>query len=105
MYGLYMKKAHLKKEKAVTAPCSVTYVAELLSDTWTILIIHHMIRHRHLRFCELERLLSGISTRTLTLKLAYLEKERVVSKTEEGYEITPRGLSLRPVLKAMEKVV
>ena len=59
--------------------CSITRVAELLSDTWTILIIHHMITQKTLRFCELERLLEGISTRTLTRKLESLEEKNIIS--------------------------
>jgi DNA-binding HxlR family transcriptional regulator len=86
--------------------CSITRVAELLSDTWTILIIHHMITQKTLRFCELERLLEGISTRTLTRKLESLEEKNIISKQEEGgYSITDRGLSLKPILKSMEKFV
>jgi DNA-binding HxlR family transcriptional regulator len=56
-----------------------------------------------LRFCELERALEGISTRTLTVKLKKLEDEKIVLKTDDGYLLTKTGLKLRPVLKAMEQ--
>lgn len=96
VYWISMKKPSNKK------PCSITRVAGLLSDTWTILIINTLLSSKHTRFCELERTLFGISTRTLTLKLKTLEDEGIVLKTECGYIITALGRKLRPILKAME---
>lgn len=91
-----MKKASTQK------PCAITTVADLLSDTWTILIINTLLGAKHTRFCELERELVGISTRTLTLKLKTLEDEGIAIKTDHGYSATELGRKLRPVLKAME---
>jgi DNA-binding HxlR family transcriptional regulator len=92
------------KPKAHTLPtCPITRVAELLCDTWTILIIHNLLDSKSLRFCELERALDGISTRTLTLKLKNLESESIIKKTDEGYFITKQGLKIRPIMNAMEK--
>ena len=54
------------------------------------------------RFCELERSLDGISTRTLTLKLKKLDEEGVVKKTHLGaYNATARGRGLAPIEAAM----
>lgn len=83
--------------------CPVTDVAQLLSDPWTILIVHNVLRGTTLRFCELERVLTGISTRTLTLKLKHLEDHGIVSKSDEGYTITSLGKQLKPVIQAMEQ--
>lgn len=81
--------------------CPVTQVATLLSDTWTILILHYLFDGSK-RFCELERALDGISTRTLTLKLAKLVQDKVVKKDSEGgYQLTERGMGLKLVEKAM----
>lgn len=56
------------------------------------------------RFCELERSLEGISTRTLTLKLKKLEEEKMIKKTEKGcYEATEKGNGLRTIENAMRK--
>lgn len=84
-------------------PCPVTIVADLLSDTWTMRIIHTVLGSDYTRFCELERSLVGISTRTLTLKLKTLEHRRIIEKTDAGYSATRLGIKLRPVLKAMEQ--
>ncbi len=56
------------------------------------------------RFCDLERSLEGISTRTLTLKLKKLEEERMVRKSAEGtYVVTEKGKGLRVVESAMRR--
>ena len=56
------------------------------------------------RFCDLERSLEGISTRTLTIKLQTLQKERLITKTKAGsYAATARGKGLRVVESAMRR--
>lgn len=85
------------------APCPVQKTAELLSDTWTMLVIRDLLGGPR-RFCDLERSLAGISTRTLTLKLKKLEQERLVRKLASGaYAATPRGKGLRAVESAMRR--
>ena len=81
--------------------CPVAKTAALLSDTWTMLIIRDLLKKR-MRFGELERSLSGISSRTLTLKLKRLEEEGVTNKSETGYALTPQGKKLKKVINAME---
>lgn len=88
---------------ATPAPCPVQKTATLLSDTWTMLIIRDLLEGPR-RFCELERSLEGISTRTLTLKLRKLEEDRLVKKLKNGsYSATPRGKGLRMVESAMRR--
>lgn len=85
------------------APCPVQKTATLLSDTWTMLIIRDLLECPA-RFCDLERSLKGISTRTLTLKLKKLESEGLVRKRADGsYAVTPRGKGLRTVEAAMRR--
>lgn len=82
--------------------CPVSKTATLLSDTWTILIVHQLLRSP-MRFCELERALGTISTRTLTLKLHRLEAIGIVEKKDEHhYSLTPSGKKLKKVIDAME---
>jgi DNA-binding HxlR family transcriptional regulator len=81
--------------------CPVTEVAKLLSDTWTMLIARTLLTGPK-RFCEIERALTGISTRTLTLKLKKLETEKVIFKNKDGlYEATEKGRGLKIVDRAM----
>ncbi len=83
--------------------CPITRVATLLSDTWTILILH-ALRESPKRFCELEKWLDGISTRTLTLKLKRLTGEKLIQKNDTGYyEVTQKGAGLKILEDAMIK--
>lgn len=81
--------------------CPVTLTARLLSDTWTMLIVHALLEEpKH--FCELERSLNGISTRTLTLKLKKMEKEKMACKSKDGaYTLTRKGKGIRIIENAM----
>lgn len=81
--------------------CSVAKTATLLSDTWTMLIIRDLLKQK-MRFCEIETSLTGISTRTLTLKLKRLEEEGIVIKADLYYLLTPRGKQLKKIINAME---
>ncbi len=83
--------------------CPVQKLALLLSDVWTMLIIRDLIVHKK-RFCELERSLQGISTRTLTLKLTTLTQEGILTKEDSFYSLTKKGLRLKKVLRVMEQV-
>lgn len=89
--------------KQIETVCPVTKTAELLSDSWTMLIIRALLKGPK-RFCELERALEGISTRTLTLKLRCLQNKDIITKNEAGhYETTEKGSGLKIVERAMRK--
>lgn len=89
--------------KKTESECPITKVAELLSDSWTMRIMHALLTGPK-RFCELERELPGISTRTLTNKLKRLSEEKLACKGEDGYyEATERGKGLRLIESAMRK--
>ena len=63
--------------------CPITQVAELLSDTWTILIMRALTEGPK-RFTELEAWLGNISSRTLTRKLERLQEEGMIVRAETG---------------------
>lgn len=81
--------------------CPTTKVAEILSDTWTMLIMRSLTEGPK-RFSELEKWLDGISSRTLTLKLETLKKRGLISHSAAGvYAATDKGKGLRIIEKAM----
>lgn len=83
--------------------CPITRVAELLSDTWTILILRSLTEGPK-RFCEIEDWLDGISTRTLTLKLKKLiEAGLIEKKIDSYYQVTKKGSGLKIIENAMIK--
>lgn len=81
--------------------CPILKVATLLSDTWTMLILRALTEGPK-RFCDLEKWLDGISTRTLTLKLKKLTEEELIEKDGTGfYRVTKKGAGIKIIEKAM----
>ncbi len=74
--------------------------ADLVGDTHALLIVRDLLE-RPRRFGELAASLSGVSTRTLTLKLKELSKKEILSHTKGLYTLTAKGKALRPVIRAM----
>ena len=98
---------------APTAPeqtrtdCPVCATADLVCAKWTILVIRDLAEGRS-RFCELERSLSGISPRTLSLRLRALEDQGIVERRtypevppRVEYSLTGKGQALIPIIEDM----
>ena len=83
--------------------CPIKNVVSLLSDTWTMLILRSL-NEGPKRFCELEKWLDGISTRTLTIKLKKLSEEDLIIKSADGkYQVTKKGAGIKIIERAMTK--
>ena len=87
--------------------CPVCRTAEIVCGKWTLLIIRDLAEGRS-RFCELERSLSGISPRTLSLRLRALEEEAIVVRQtfpevppRVEYALTEKGRALVPIIDDM----
>src|ERR1700753_3980641 len=92
---------------AVDETCPVCLTAEIVCSKWTLLLVRDL-SEGHSRFCELERSLSGISPRTLSLRLRALEDEGIVERQTFGevpprveYALTPKGQALLPIIEDM----
>ena len=75
-----------------------------VGDKWTILVVGALSKGQ-LRYNELQRRVSGISQRMLTLTLKRLEAEGIVTRTlfpsvppRVDYELTELGMTLRGAL-------
>ena len=82
-------------------------VLELVADKWAILIIYHL-HDKTLRHTQLKVLLSGVSTRMLTLTLRRLEQNGLVRRKvypvtppRVEYSLTPLGNTLVEPLKQL----
>jgi DNA-binding HxlR family transcriptional regulator len=89
------------------SPCPVGCCAEIISGKWTLLVIRDLA-DSNCRFCELERSLSGISPRTLSLRLRALEECGIVARhtypevpPRVEYTLTDKGRALVPVIEEM----
>ncbi len=87
--------------------CPVCRTADIVCAKWTLLIVRDLAEGRS-RFCELERSLSGISPRTLSLRLRDLEQEGVVERQtfpevppRVEYALTDKGRALLPLIADM----
>lgn len=91
----------------VDPTCPVCQTADIICGKWTLLLIRDLAEG-HSRFCELERSLTGISPRTLSLRLRALEEEGIVERHTFGevpprveYALTPKGVALLPIIEDM----
>ena len=90
--------------------CPVCRTADIVCAKWTLLIVRDLSEGRS-RFCELERSLSGISPRTLSLRLRELEQLGVVERQtfpevppRVEYALTDKGRALLPLIEDMRVV-
>jgi DNA-binding HxlR family transcriptional regulator len=87
--------------------CPIACTLDLIGDRWTLLVVRDMIFLEKQRFDEFLDSPEGISTNILANRLKSLEEMGLVEKQpysnhprRMNYQLTERGKSLRPVLKA-----
>ncbi len=92
-------------QKAIHSPIENTL--RVIGSKWAVLIIRELMEGTK-RFSELEKALTGISPRTLSLRLASMEEHAIVERKvypevppRVEYKLSPLGRSLEPVLKTM----
>ena len=77
--------------------CPIVRAIEVLGERWTLLIVRDMLTGST-RFNEIARGLPGISRALLSQRLRQMVAAGLVRRTEDGYELTPAGEDLRPVV-------
>lgn len=100
---------HTKENQETSDNCPVAKTLRIMGSKWTFLLIHHLLDGKK-RFNELQRLLSGISPKTLSQRLKDLEKEGIISKKvfaevppRVEYALTQKGESLKEIFAKMEE--
>ncbi len=90
------------------SPCPVSCALDLFGDRWTLLVVRDLLLGRS-RFKEFASSPEGIPTNLLSDRLERLVESGVARRVAlpEGkrfaYELTEKGLALRPVLAAMKE--
>jgi DNA-binding HxlR family transcriptional regulator len=91
------------------ATCSVAACAEIIGAKWTALLVHDLSEGAR-RFSELEHSCKGISPRTLSERLRWLEQESILerrsypeSPPRVEYELTEKGEALLPIIDEMRR--
>jgi DNA-binding HxlR family transcriptional regulator len=89
------------------SPCPVACSLDVLGDRWTLLIVRDLILGRT-RFKDFTASPEGIPTNILSDRLERLLRHGVVEQVPAsdgtkrlGYQLTAKGLALRPLLTAM----
>ncbi|HVX02283.1 MAG TPA: helix-turn-helix domain-containing protein [Nitrososphaera sp.] len=87
------------------ATCAVIGIWEVLGKRWSLLIIKNLSTKETIRFNELKRALSGISSTVLSERLLELEREGLVTKKIYP-EVPPRvEYSLTAQAKELEVII
>jgi DNA-binding HxlR family transcriptional regulator len=89
--------------------CSVAACAEIIGSKWTALLVHDLSEGPR-RFTQLEHSCTGISPRTLSERLRWLEDEGLVERHSYAespprveYELTAKGEALLPIINEMRR--
>jgi DNA-binding HxlR family transcriptional regulator len=98
--------------KSSPTVCGVIDIWEVLGKRWSLLIIKNLSTKETIRFNELKRALSGISSTVLSERLLELEREGLVSKKiypevppRVEYSLTPQAKELELIIKELAKWV
>jgi DNA-binding HxlR family transcriptional regulator len=70
----------LKPKKEQTQGCEIASIWEVLGRRWSLLILKNFCNKEVIRFNELKRALTGISSTVLSDRLLELEREGLISK-------------------------
>jgi DNA-binding HxlR family transcriptional regulator len=95
------------QEKKICGSCPLAKTANLMGDTFTLLIIRDLLS-KPKRFGDLEVSLPGVSSRTITKKLQFLESKGLVSRQAFNekpprvqYSLTKNGKALHKIIESM----
>jgi DNA-binding HxlR family transcriptional regulator len=94
------------------ATCAVIDIWEVLGKRWSLLIIKNLSTKETIRFNELKRALSGISSTVLSERLLELEREGLVTKKiypevppRVEYSLTAQAKELEVIIKELARWV
>jgi DNA-binding HxlR family transcriptional regulator len=100
-----MKQPKRVEEQQTQEGCEIAYIWEVLGRRWSLLILKNLCNKEAIRFNELKRSLSGISSTILSERLLELEREGLISKKIYP-EIPPKvEYSIRPHAKELETII
>jgi DNA-binding HxlR family transcriptional regulator len=87
--------------------CPVKLTASIIGGKWKPSLLFHL-EGKTRRFCELQRLIPGLTKKMLTQHLRELERDGIVHRKVYAevpprveYSLTRHGESLKPILKLM----
>src|SRR5712691_4972936 len=98
------------KSGSISNTCEVMSIWEVLDKRWALLILKNLRTKEVIRFNELKKTLSGISSTVLAERLLELEREGLVTKKiypeippKVEYALTIRAKELEVILKELAR--
>lgn len=80
----------------------------MIGGKWRLVILYWLVEYGVVRFNELQRLIGGITYKTLSAQLKEMEADGLIIRTEYPqippkveYSLSPKGNSLFPIMEAM----
>src|SRR5215470_17186490 len=90
--------------------CPVARTLDLIGERWTILILRDLLLQGARRYQDFQESLAGIAPNTLSARLKDMEARGLISRRMYSehpprleYELTDKGRSLGPILKALRE--
>lgn len=103
---IVMSKEKIEKTKN---KCELQKILDIIGGKWSMSIIYALIDGKK-RFKELERMITGISTRMLVKELKNMEENDIVIRTAFAtvpptveYALTEKGRKLEPIINELQK--
>jgi DNA-binding HxlR family transcriptional regulator len=98
------------KSGSISNTCEVMSIWEVLDKRWALLILKNLSTKEVIRFNELKKTLSGISSTVLAERLLELQREGLVTKKiypeippKVEYALTIRAKELEVILKELAR--
>lgn len=91
-------------------PCPIAKTLDVIGTKWTFLIIRDLMLEGVMRFSDLQKSMSGISPKTLSLRLRELEEHNIITRKiypevppRVEYSLTEKGKQLEGILVEMKR--
>ncbi|SEP32185.1 winged helix-turn-helix transcriptional regulator [Propionispora vibrioides] len=90
--------------------CPIAKTLDVIGTKWTFLIIRDLMLEGVMRFSDLQRSMTGISPKTLSLRLRELEEHQIINRKvypevppRVEYSLTEKGKQLQGILVEMKR--
>ena len=90
--------------------CAISTTMSVIEGRWKAIIVYELMMNGKMRFSSLLKLIDGVSPRMVSKQLKELEMDGMVvrqvrdtSPVQVEYSLTPKGMSIFPVLNSMLK--
>ncbi len=88
--------------------CGVEKTLKIIGGKWTLLVLHNLFEGSK-RFGQLQKNLTGVSPKTLSLRLKELEKDKIIKRKvfaeippHVEYSLSEKGTSLKEIFNKLE---